>query len=104
MKKFDMISMEVSPYNQRERNVFYESREFKMRVIDLAPGEGMPSCDMMSHVVFVCFEGKAEVVIGNERTTISRGQCLVTEPATISMNADTGVRLLGIQITPGNTE
>lgn len=104
MKKFDIVSMEASPYGQKEKNVFYEASEFKMRVIDLAPGEGMPRCDMMSHVVFVCIDGKAVVSVDQERTTITRGQCLVTEPATISMNADTGVRLLGIQITPRSTE
>jgi hypothetical protein len=91
--------MEANAYEQREKNVFYEIPEFKMRIIDLAPGLSMQRCDMTSHVVFVCIEGKPELSVGNQRTAISRCQCLVTKPATISMNSDTGVQLLGIQIT-----
>jgi len=98
MKKFDIAGMETSGYDQREKNVFYQTREFKMRVIGLAPGESMPKCEMASHVVFICLEGKADVNVGEEEISLSTGQGLVTEPATVSMNTETGARLLGIQI------
>jgi len=104
MLKFDIGQMDASGHEQREKNVFYETREFKMRVIDLAPGQGLPRCEMVSHVIFVCVRGQAEVIVGNERTTISRGQCLVTGPTSISMSTASGARLLGIQVTPGSTE
>jgi len=97
-KKFDFACMASHEYEQREKNVFYETREFKMRIIDLAPGQGMPRCDMKSHVVFVCIEGEAEVSVGIHNVSISRGQGLVTEPATISMQTKAGARILGIQI------
>jgi mannose-6-phosphate isomerase-like protein (cupin superfamily) len=103
-KRFDIPSMKAYGYDQREKNVFYAIREFKMRVISLGPGESMPKCDMTSYVIFVAIEGEAEVDVGTDRVAISRGQCLVTEPATLSMRTNTGVRLLGIQVAKGNAE
>jgi quercetin dioxygenase-like cupin family protein len=98
MKKFDIAGMETFGYDQREKNVFYQTREFKMRVIGLAPGESLPECEMASHVVFICLEGEAEVNVGQEKISLSTGQGLVTEPATVSMKTETSARLLGIQI------
>lgn len=98
MIKFDVAGMETSGYDQREKNVFYQAPEFKMRVIVLAPGESLPKCEMASHVVFICLEGEAEVSVGDEKIPLSNGEGLVTEPATVSMKTDTGARLLGIQI------
>jgi len=101
MLTFDIVHMQAHEYDQREKNVFYEKPEFKLRIIDLASGQSMLKCDMMSHVVFVCVE--VEVSVGVDKTTISRGQCLVTMPATISMQTTKGARLLGIQITSRST-
>ena len=98
MKKFDFVCMEAHEYEQREKNVFFEAHGFKMRVINLAPGERMPECNMASNVIYVGVEGEAEVIIGMESMTISKGQCLVTEPATVSMRTEEAVRILGIQI------
>lgn len=104
MKKFDIAWMEASGYDHREKNIFYQTREFKMRVIGLAPGESLPKCEMASHVVFLCIEGEAEVSVGEEKISLSTGQCLVTEPATVSMTTETGARLLGIQIAKAIAE
>jgi mannose-6-phosphate isomerase-like protein (cupin superfamily) len=98
MKKFDIAGMQAYGHEQRDLNVFFEAHGFKMRVINLASGERMPECNMASNVIFVGIEGEAEVVIGMESTPISKGQCLVTEPATVSMRTKEGVRILGIQI------
>jgi mannose-6-phosphate isomerase-like protein (cupin superfamily) len=103
-KRFDILSMKAYGYGQREKNVFYAIPEFKMRVISLGPGESMPKCDMASYVIFVGVEGEAEVDVGTDRVAISRGQCLVTEPAKLSMRTNTGARLLGIQVAKGNAE
>jgi len=103
MKKFDIAGMETSAYNHREKNIFYQTHEFKMRVISLAPGESLPKCEMASHVVFLCIEGQAEVSVGEKKRSLSTGQGLVTEPSTVSMKTDTGARLLGIQIAKAST-
>ena len=103
-KRFDIVSMKAYGYDQREKNVFHVTPEFKMRVISLGPGESMPKCDMASYVIFVGIEGEVEVAMGTDRVTISRGQCLVSGPATLSMRTSAGARLLGIQVAKGNTE
>jgi quercetin dioxygenase-like cupin family protein len=98
VKKFDVAHMDAHEYDQGEKNVFYETPEFKMRVIYLAPGQSLPKCKMASHVVFICLKGEAEVSTGEKKTPLSTGQGLVIEPSTVSMKTDTGARLLGIQI------
>ena len=100
MKTFDVSNMDAWGYDQRSRNVFHETPESKMRVIDLAPGEGIPLCVMASHVVFVCVDGQAFVTVNGEEATIGSGQGVVTEPATVSMRTDVGAKLLGVQVRP----
>jgi quercetin dioxygenase-like cupin family protein len=100
MKAFDISNMEAFGYDQRSRNVFYETPEFKMRVIDLPPGGSIPLCEMASHVLFVCVEGEAFVTVDGEETTLTPARGVVTEPATVSMRTDAGAKLLGVQITP----
>ncbi len=104
MKTFDIGNMDALGYDQRSRNVFHQTPEFKMRVIDLPPGGNIPLCEMASHVVFVCVDGEAFVTVNGEEATISPGQGVVTEPATVSMRTDVGAKLLGIQITPGSPD
>ncbi|OGD72439.1 MAG: hypothetical protein A2Y64_05025 [Candidatus Coatesbacteria bacterium RBG_13_66_14] len=94
--------MEVHSYDQREKNVLHQATGFKMRVIHLTPGGGMPECRMATHVVLVCVEGCAEVTADGEKVALSRGQCLVTPPATLTMESQTGARILGIQIAEGD--
>ncbi len=100
MKTFDIADMEAYGYEQRSSNVFYETAEFKMRVIDLAPGGSIPLCEMASHVVFVCVEGEALVTVDGDEVPLTPTRGLVTEPATVSMRSDVGAKLLGIQIAP----
>ena len=50
MKTFDIGNMDALGYDQRSRNVFHQTPEFKMRVIDLPPGGNIPLCEMASHV------------------------------------------------------
>ena len=98
MKVFDITDMEAYGYDQRSKNVFHETPEFKMRVIDLAPGGSIPLCEMASHVVFVCIEGEALVTVNGDEVSLTPGNGLVTEPATVSMRSHVGAKLLGIQI------
>lgn len=100
MKVFDITDMEAYGYELRSKNVFHETPEFKMRVVDLPAGGSIPQCEMAFHVVFVCVEGEALVTVNGEETSLTPGKGLVTTPATVSMRSDTGAKLLGIQIAP----
>ena len=98
MRVFDLKAMTSHPYSEREKNVFYQAPQFKARVIELPAKGSMPTCEMASHVLFYVVQGEAEVQVNQEVTTIKEGQCLITEPATLSMDTEDGVRILGIQI------
>ena len=98
MKVFDLNKMAAFPYEQRGKNVFYQAKEFKTRIIELPPGGQMPECEMASNVIFYVLDGEARVTVNAETEAIKEKQCLITEPATISMRTETGVRLMGIQI------
>ena len=58
----------------------------------------MPTCEMASYVIFYVIEGAAEVRVNQEIININEGQCLITEPATLSMRTNDGVKLMGIQV------
>ena len=99
MKVFDLNKMKAFPYEQRDKNVFYQAREFKTRIVELPPGGEMPTCEMASHVIFYVLGGEARVTVNSETVDLKEKQCLITEPATLSMITENGVRLMGIQIT-----
>jgi len=67
-------------------------------MIELPPGGEMPACEMESYVLFYVIKGKAEVSVNAETTDLETGQCLITEPATLSMKTDNGVKIMGVQI------
>ncbi len=98
MQLFDIEAMAVHPYEERDRNVFYKAKEFKTRIIELPAGGEMPTCEMASYVIFYFIEGAAEVMVNQEKVSIKEGQCLITEPATLSMRTNDGVKIMGIQV------
>lgn len=98
MKVFNLNQMTAFPYGQREKNVFYQTKEFKTRIIELPQGGEMPTCEMASHVIFYVLSGKATVTVDSEMLELKENQCLITESATITMMTESGVRLMGIQI------
>ena len=98
MKVFDLNKMAAFPYEQRDKDVFYQTKEFKTRVIELPPGGHMPVCEMASHVIFYVLNGVVKVTVNSETAELREKQCLITEPATLSMRTEKGVRLMGIQI------
>ena len=100
MQTFDITTMMSHSYDERGKNVFYQTPQFKARIIELPAGGGMPSCEMAFHVLFYVVRGEAEVQVNGEVAVIREGQCLATEPATISMKTKSGVKILGIQIAP----
>jgi len=98
MKIFDLNSMQSYPYEERQKNVFYKAKEFKTRIIELPSDGEMPTCEMESYVIFHVVNGAAEVSVNGEIANLKKGQCLITEPATLSMKTKDGVKIMGIQI------
>ena len=98
VKIFELDEMKVFSYEQREKNVFYQTKEFKTRIIELPPGGQMPVCEMESHVIFFVLNGEVKVTVNSESAELKEKQCLITEPATLSMKTIGGVRILGVQI------
>lgn len=98
MRVFDLNEITALPYEQRDKNVFYQDREFKTRIVELPPGGEMPTCEMASHVIFYVLDGEVKVTVNSETVGLKEKQCLITEPATLSMTTEKGVRLMGIQI------
>ena len=91
--------MAAFPYEQREKNVFHQTEEFKTRIIELPPSGKMPTCEMASYVIFYVLDGEVRVTVNSETVVLKDKHCLITEPATISMMTEKGAKLMGIQIT-----
>ena len=98
MKVFSLKEMLAYPYEERDKNVFFKSPEFKTRIIALAPGEKLPDCEMKSHVIFYIISGHAEYTINGESGELTEGEYLISEPGDYSISTRTGVKILGIQI------
>jgi len=104
MQIFDLETMKSYPYEERDQNVFYKEKEFKIRIIELPAGGEMPACEMASYVIFYVVSGTAEVNINQEKAFIEKGQCLISEPATLSMKTKHGVKIMGIQVAKNPME
>jgi len=98
MQIFNLKTIKSYPYEDRHKNVLYKAKEFKTRIIELPPGGEMPTCEMASYVVFYVIRGTAEVEVNQQKTILKEGQCLITEPATLTMKTQNGVKMMGIQI------
>lgn len=98
MEIFDLYKMQSFPYKQRDKNVFYLTKEFKARIINLQAGEEIPECEMASYVIFLVLQGEAIVTVNSEESVIDAGKCLISEPAVLSLKTKNGVRIIGIQI------
>ena len=85
-------------YEERDKNVFYEAKEFKARIIELQAGGKIPNCEMTSYVIFYVLDGSAEVSVNQKKTPVKEGQCLIFDPSTISMMSDKCVKMFGIQV------
>ena len=99
MKIFDLNKIQSFSYEQRDKNVFYLTKEFKARIINLQAGEEIPECKMTSYVIFLVLQGEAIVAVNSEESVIDAGKCLISEPvALLSLKTKNGVRIMGIQI------
>ncbi len=102
MRVFDLKRLKSHSYEERDKNVFFETSEFKMRIIELPQDGKIPSCSMSSYVIFYVLNGSVDVSVNRETISLEEGNCLVTEPATLSMSTTGGARILGIQIAKHN--
>ena len=98
MQVFDIGNMSAHPHADRDKNVLHSSGRFKVRIIELPADGRIPPCEMAANVIFYVITGEAEVTVNQEKKTVSAGQCLISEPATVSMKSDDGVKIMGIQI------
>ena len=98
MQIFNLDSIDPFPYEERDKNVFFKSKEFKTRIIRLLPGENLPECEMASYVIFIVLEGEAEITVNTDKANLVKNQCLITEPSLISMQSKNGVKIIGIQV------
>ncbi len=103
MQVFDLKGMKAFPFEERDKNVFFSSDEFRARITELPPGGGIARCEMSESVLFYVIRGAVEVTVDGEPVNLSEGNCLVTGPATVSMSSSEGVRLLGV-VVPGRSE
>ncbi len=96
MQIFNLKTMQVSPPEEKGKNVFYKSDTLKARLTELPAGGEISECQMETKVLFYVIKGEALVTVNKEEALIKEGQCLITPPATVSMKTDAGVRVLGI--------
>ena len=98
MEIFDLKKINAHPYSERDKNILYSQSNFKVRIIELPPNGEMPPCKMDSYVIFYALKGEVDIDFNHEKKILSEGQCLITEPATLSMRTQNGVKILGVQI------
>ncbi len=102
MKIFDTKTLQAFPYSERQRNVFFQVDEFKMRIIELEKDQQLPECQMNSYVIFSLVSEEVEVMVNNEKSLLKEGELLVSEPAKFSVYALKPSHVVGIQIQKHN--
>ena len=102
MPIFDLNKIKAFPYKDRDKNVFFKSEDFKVRIISLDKNEEIPTCDMKDSVIFYVIEGDGKIEVNSKKDNIFAGSCIITEPARISLKTKNGIKILGIQIRGGN--
>ena len=95
---FDFNKISGFPYEDRHKNVLYQTDEFKIRIVDLPENGSLPECDMETHVVFVVMQGQVDITVNGVVHQLSQKQSLASEPAVFSMHSKKGAKLMGIQI------
>jgi len=98
MKIFDLMNLEAEGYENRKVNVFFKNDLFKTRMIVLKQGQKIPECQMNDFVMFYVVKGEVLLRKNDEESILKENQLFITEPALLSMEANTGARLMGVQI------
>ena len=98
MKILDFKKIKGFPYHERNKNVLYNTNDFKIRIIDLPENGALPECEMASHVVFVVMHGQVDINVNGKKFSLTEKQSIVSEPGAFSMSTINGTKLMGIQI------
>lgn len=98
MNIFNLMDLEVQPFERRGANVFFQNDLFKVRVIALEPGGEIPDCQMEEYVLFFVAQGEVCLKKNGEEVCLKANQVLIAEPALLSMSSVSGARLMGVQI------
>ena len=98
MKIFDLMNLEAEGYENRKVNVFFKNDLFKTRMIILKQGQKIPECQMNDFVMFYVVKGEILLRKNDEESILKENHLFITEPALLSMEANTEARLMGIQI------
>ena len=98
MQVIDLKSIRGFPYEERQKNILWKSDIFKVQIIPLKPNEKLPRCEMAQSVIFYVLEGEGTIQVGDETVPVTAGKLLVSPPTVFSMETETGMRVLGVQI------
>jgi len=101
MEIFDLNDSNVYPFEERDKNVLFQSGVFKVRLIQLEAGGEIPPCNMAMNVLFCILQGEGVIVVNEVSNQVKPHSLVITPPATISMKREKGMRLFGIQIVGG---
>ncbi len=101
MEIFDLNEIRIYPFEERERNVIFQSEAFKVRLIQLEAGGEIPPCTITANVLFCVLQGEGIITVNEKSNQVKPHSLIITGPATISMKSEKGMRLLGIQIVGG---
>jgi quercetin dioxygenase-like cupin family protein len=104
MEIFDLNDINIHPFEERDKNVLFQSETFKVRLIQLEAGEEIPPCTMATNVLFCVLQGKGVITVNDNSNQVKPHSLIITTPATISMKSNERMGLLGIQIGLGDFE
>ena len=103
MEIFDLNDLNVYPFEERDKNVLFQSGTYKVRLIQLEAGGEIPRCAMVMNVLFCVLQGKGVITVNDKANEVRPHSLIITPPTTISMKTDEGMRVLGIQIVGAET-
>jgi len=98
MEIFDLNDSNVYPFEERDKNVLFQSGAFKVRLIQLEAGGEIPPCAMAMNVIFCVLRGKGIITVNDKTNQVKPHSLIIAPPATISMKSEQGMKLLGVQI------
>ncbi len=67
----------------------------------LKEGGAISPCEMDTFVMLYVVSGEVRVKKNKESAVLRENQVFITEPAVLSMESDSGARLMGVQIKTG---
>ncbi len=97
MQTYDLKSRNIG---KGRAEVFHLSRkdEFACRLLQLDNGEEIPPSGLDSYIIFVVITGKVKITADEEEKIMSEGECMISSPAVMAMQAQKNTRILGIKI------